>query len=57
MLVDSTTDAVRRAEELLPRYTNQLSWYRRALEELTGIPVRETCLYSVTLGEQVIVPE
>ena len=51
ILVDYKTDAVESASVLADRYREQLSWYRKALEELTGIPVRETYLYSVRLGE------
>ena len=51
ILVDYKTDAVDSASVLVDRYRDQLSWYRKALNELTGIPVRETYLYSVRLGE------
>ena len=50
VLVDYKTDAVQDVRILTERYADQLSWYRRALETLTGIPVRQTLLYSVTLG-------
>ena len=51
ILVDYKTDAVETASVLADRYSDQLAWYRKALTELTGIPVRETYLYAVRLGE------
>ena len=57
VLVDYKTDAVSDMRVLLERYQNQLSWYRHALASLTGIPVRETYLYSLTLGEAALLPE
>ena len=43
-------------DTLLSRYAGQLSWYRRALETLTGRKVREALIYSVRLGETAAVP-
>ena len=51
ILVDYKTDAVDKASVLIDRYRDQLTWYRKALSALTGIPVRETYVYSVLLGE------
>ncbi len=51
VLVDYKTDAVKEASVLVDRYREQLGWYRKALASLTGVPVRETYLYSVALGE------
>ncbi len=53
ILLDYKTDGVDRAEELIGRYRPQLEWYRRALQDLTGLPVLEWWLYSVSLGEAV----
>ena len=57
VLVDYKTDAVETAEELLPRYAEQIGWYRRALTELTGLPVKEAYLYSLRHAAFVAVPE
>ena len=51
ILVDYKTDAVEEASVLIDRYRDQLAWYRKALNMLTGIPVRQTYLYSVHLGQ------
>ena len=53
ILVDYKTDAVKEASVLADRYREQLLWYRKALASLTGVPVRETYLYSVALAEWV----
>ena len=57
VLVDYKTDYVTEMGTLLDRYAAQLSWYRRALETLTGRRVREALIYSVRLGETAAVPE
>lgn len=53
VLLDYKTDYVEPGgeEELLERYAAQLSWYRRALEQMTGKPVKETILYSFGLSK------
>ncbi len=57
VLVDYKTDAVLQASVLVERYRHQLSWYREALRTLTSMPVKETALYAVSLGEAVSVPD
>ena len=57
ILVDYKTDAVSDPGELAELYRVQLGWYRKALSILTGIPVRETLIYSVTLGVTVGINE
>lgn len=46
ILVDYKTD--RDADALVNTYREQLLWYRRALEKLTALPVREMWLYSLS---------
>ncbi len=52
VLVDYKTDRVktRDGSDLVEKYAAQLAFYRRALEQITEIPVREMWIYSVTLS-------
>lgn len=52
ILVDYKTDRVktRDGSDLRDKYTPQLHFYRRALEQITGMPVREMWIYSVSLN-------
>ncbi len=49
ILVDYKTDRTARIEELEERYRVQLDWYRKALEQASGLPVGETYIYSTAL--------
>ena len=55
VLVDYKTDYVPdgRPESLVSRYRIQLDYYRKALERLTGKPVRERLLYSFSLDRAI----
>ena len=55
VVVDYKTDRVKAETELVDRYKKQLSVYKRAAEELFGLPVKETLLYSFALGKTVLV--
>ncbi len=46
VLVDYKTDRCP-AEALLDLYSEQILWYKKALEEITEVPVREVWLYSL----------
>lgn len=48
ILLDYKTDYVQSdaREELTKKYREQLRYYRRALEQIYGLPVRETWIYS-----------
>ncbi|MBE6847478.1 MAG: hypothetical protein E7503_05025 [Ruminococcus sp.] len=50
VLVDYKTDRNVTAQILQERYSEQLRLYAAALELLTGKPVTECCLYSLSLG-------
>lgn len=50
VLVDYKTDAAD-GEELLCRYAEQMRWYARALEKITGKPVKEILLFSLREGK------
>lgn len=56
ILVDYKTDYVERGHgaELAERYQTQMAYYARALEQLTGKPVREKIIYSFSLGEEIV---
>jgi ATP-dependent helicase/nuclease subunit A len=51
VLLDYKTDGVKTAEELWPLYEAQTALYRRALSEITEIPVQSVTLYALALGE------
>lgn len=56
VLVDYKTDRLPRkggAEELARRYRMQLRYYKRALADLTGKPVKQSILYSFCLGKEI----
>ncbi len=54
-VVDYKTDRVRTEAELSERYKNQLAVYKHAAEEIFGIPVSETLLYSFCLQKEISV--
>lgn len=53
VLVDYKTDRVNSADELIHKYKEQLAYYQRALEQMTGKKVKEKIIYSVSLGTEV----
>ena len=55
VIVDYKTDKVFSADghELAEKYAPQLLLYRRALESLTGVEVKEMWLYSFALGREI----
>ncbi|MBQ4085467.1 MAG: PD-(D/E)XK nuclease family protein, partial [Clostridia bacterium] len=55
ILLDYKTDRVDDEEELLGRYAPQLRLYRRALEEITGVPVAEAYLCHLRTGRAIAV--
>ena len=54
VLLDYKSDRIYDAQALRERYAVQLRLYRTALEQATGLHVKETCLYSFALGKAVI---
>jgi len=54
ILVDYKTDYVEdgQAEVLVRRYENQLKYYGKAIEQLTGMPALEKYIYSFALGRE-----
>lgn len=51
VLVDYKTDRISDEEAFRQRYAMQLEWYARALERITGLPVKEMWLYAIGLGK------
>ena len=51
MLVDYKTDRIQDEEAFIRRYQLQIDWYARALERITGTPVKEKYLYSIGLAK------
>lgn len=58
VLVDYKTDRVRQGQEkmLANRYETQLKYYKDTLEQLTGLTVAETYIYSFALDREIPVP-
>lgn len=50
VIVDYKTDRVKIVDELKERYYSQLKMYERVLFECSGIPVKETVIYSLHLN-------
>lgn len=53
IIVDYKTDRVTSGEELKELYSGQLGIYRRCLEQVIGLPVRQTLIYSFRLGKTI----
>ena len=53
VLVDYKTDRVEAGEELIKRYSSQLAYYKRALEDITGKEVKKTIIYSLKLEKEI----
>ena len=51
ILLDYKTDRIENETAFLEEYRPQLEWYRVALERLTGLPVRESWLYSLSVDK------
>lgn len=53
VIIDFKTDRASDADELVLHYKEQLSVYRRCLAEVIGLPVKETVIYSFSLGKTI----
>ena len=51
VLVDYKTDRIQDEAAFVQRYQLQIDWYARALERITGTPVKEKYLYSIGLAK------
>ncbi|MBE6818239.1 MAG: helicase-exonuclease AddAB subunit AddA [Ruminococcaceae bacterium] len=54
-IVDYKTDRVKTAAELTARYAKQMELYKRAIERIWGVEVRQCHLYSFSLNEDVMI--
>ncbi len=57
VLIDYKTDVVFDEQAVYARYGPQLQLYRRALQEITGIPVREAVLYLLRSAKGLLMPD
>ncbi len=57
VLMDYKTDVVIDEQAVYARYGTQLQIYKRALQEITGIPVKETILYLLRSGRGLVMPD
>ena len=51
ILLDYKTDRIRNEADFMEEYRPQLAWYAIALRELTGLPVKECWLYSLSVDK------
>lgn len=57
VLVDYKTDFVKKghSDELVQKYKQQLNYYAKALENITGKKVKEKIIYSFALGMEILI--
>lgn len=51
ILLDYKTDRIRDEAAFMEEYRPQLEWYAKALRELTGLPVKESWLYALSVDK------
>ena len=56
-MVDYKTDQVRSPQILAERYKEQLDYYGRALEQMTGKRVKEKIIFSLSMGREIVLEE
>lgn len=54
VVVDYKTDRTKTHADFIKAYSGQLDMYRRAMEQILGIPVKETLIFSLELEETII---
>lgn len=54
VLVDYKSDRLEQDDDFKERYAVQLALYKKAVEQITGIPVRETYIYSFHLQREIM---
>ena len=47
VIIDYKTDMDTRDEALIEKHTKQINWYRKALEDITGHPVKKMVIYAL----------
>lgn len=53
IIVDYKTDRIESEQAFAAKHRAQLGWYAKALETITGIPVRERWLYALSIRKAV----
>ena len=53
VIIDFKTDRASDESELVAHYRDQLAVYRRCLAEVIGLPVKQTVIYSFSLGKTI----
>ena len=53
VIVDYKTDRTKSEKDFIDAYSGQLDMYRRAMEQLLELPVKETLIYSLELGKEI----
>lgn len=54
-IVDYKTDRSKTREEFITAYSGQLDMYRRAMEQVLEMPVTQAVIYSLELGEEIMI--
>ena len=57
VILDYKTDRIEDKSAFVTRYREQLDWYARALEAISGEKVKEKWLYSLQLSEAMSVED
>ena len=57
IVLDYKTDKADRGEELAEKYQEQLRYYAKALEQMTGKKVKEKIIYSFTLKKEIYIKQ
>ncbi len=55
VLVDYKTDRIEDEDAFIQRYRLQIDWYARALERITGLPVKERYLYAISKAKAFVI--
>lgn len=53
VIVDYKTDRTKSEADFIEAYSGQLDMYKRAMEQLLELPVKETMIYSLELGKEI----
>lgn len=53
VIVDYKTDRTKSEADFVTAYSGQLDMYRRAMEQILEMPVKETLIYSLELGKEI----
>jgi ATP-dependent helicase/nuclease subunit A len=54
VLVDYKTDRIADEDAFIQRYQGQIDWYATALMRITGLPVKEKYLYSISKAKEYV---